>query len=79
MYLTGRIRGTIIEKLQAALATLTDRGSARDYVQSNVAELTAMLANAAERAAFASYNKSRKRRTVVPRNVRWGGATIHFR
>ena len=47
-------RGAVLEQLQAALATLTGPtdGLARDYVQSNIAELTAMLANAAERAAF---------------------------
>ena len=47
-------RGAVLEQLQAALATLTGPadGPARDYVQSNIAELTEMLANAAEREAF---------------------------
>ena len=47
-------RGAVLEQLQTALATLTGPtdGLARDYVQSNIAELTAMLANAAERSAF---------------------------
>ena len=47
-------RGAVLEQLRTALATLTGPtdGLARDYVQSNIAELTAMLANAAERSAF---------------------------
>ena len=47
-------RGAVLEQLRTALATLTGPadGPARDYVQSNIAELTAMLARAAERSAF---------------------------
>ena len=54
LFIAPAERRAVLEQLQTALATLTGPtdGLAREYVQSNIAELTVMLANAADRAAF---------------------------